>query len=53
MANEMALVNNTSLEQQATQENFLEFLSPLHRTRLGKIADEKYHPLTSPHTEII
>ncbi len=49
----MALVNNTSLKQQATEENFLQLLSPQHHTRLGKTADEKYHPLTSPHAEII
>lgn len=42
----MALVDNASLTQQTTVENFFELLSPLHHTRLGKIADEKYHPLT-------
>lgn len=50
----MMLVNNTSPEQQATEENFLEFPPRPYLSRVsGKTADEKYHPLTSPHAEII
>lgn len=49
----MASVNNTSLKQQATVENFLEFPPPTSHTHLGKTADEKYHPHTSPRAEII
>lgn len=51
----MMLVNNTSPEQQATEENFLEFppLAPYLSHVSGKTADEKYHPLTSPQAEII
>lgn len=49
----LSVNNNTGLKQRATEENFLELPSPLHRTCLGKTADEKYHPLTSPHAEII
>lgn len=51
--NWIALVNNTSLKQQATVEVPFSSFLPLHHTRLGKTADEKYHPRTSPHAEII